>query len=210
MIVTARQLEELLKHTGKIVLPYRARLTPLAKDWIRQKKIEIGYSEAEDASSSAMPLATEPARRSLPAARKWLWWCDGPCGPAKAALATVSREAGYQTTEVAADPRRIAEAIRIIAKELKDGRADGAIVLVGNGALAMVYANRCPSIRAVLGTCIEAVEQGVRQVGANVLVIEHPYKSLQEAKTLLARFARTRPEVSEQVKKDLSELSSCE
>jgi hypothetical protein len=73
----------------------------------------------------------------------------------------------------------------------------------------MLYANRCPSLRAVLGTCLEAVEQGVRLVAANLLVIEHPYKTLQQTKTLLARFVRGRRELSDDVVKQLSELSSC-
>src|SRR5262249_26868302 len=140
---------------------------------------------------------------------KWLWWADGPCGPAKAALATVSREANLQATEIAVDPKRMDETVKIIAKDVKAGRVDGGILLVNNGAHAMIYANRCPSLRAVLGTCIEAVDQGVRLVAANVLVIEHPYKSLQQAKTLLAKFVRGKRELSEDVKRQLEDLSSC-
>jgi len=74
----------------------------------------------------------------------------------------------------------------------------------------MVFANRCPSLRAVLGTCIEAVDQAVRLVAANVIVIEHPYKSLQQVKTLLGRFLRGKRELTEDMKRQLSELSSCE
>ena len=48
MIYTARQLEDLWKangSNGQVVLPYRARLSPMASDWIKSKRIIIGYSD---------------------------------------------------------------------------------------------------------------------------------------------------------------------
>jgi hypothetical protein len=81
--------------------------------------------------------------------------------------------------------------------------------MVQNGAAAMVYANRCPSLRAVLGTCQEAVEQGVQLVAANVLVIEYPHRTLQQMKNMLARFAKAKRELSDEVKRELQELASC-
>lgn len=207
MIFTARQLEELFRAKGQITLPYRARLTPLAQDWLRQKKITIGYSDVDSPKGNTPPPPGTPA---VPVSLgNWLWWADGPCGPAKAALLGTSRELGFNATEIALDPRQLVDAIKQLAGELKGGKVNGGFLLVGNGAQAMVFANRCPSIRAVLGTCIEAVEQGVRLIGANVLVIEHPYKSLQQAKTLIGRFVRAKREFSPEVQKQLSELSSC-
>jgi ribose 5-phosphate isomerase RpiB len=207
MIFTARQLEELYRSNGKITLPYRARLTPLAQDWLRQKKIEVGYSDAE---ATKKPADNVGGFAGAPVAGKWLWWADGPCGPAKAALLSVTRESNVQPTEIGVDPKRIAEAVKIVAHELKTDKTSGAILLVSNGAAAMVFANRCPSIRAVLGTCIEAVDQAVKLVAANVIVIEHPYKSLQQVKTLLSRFLRGKRELTAEVKQQLSDLSSCE
>jgi ribose 5-phosphate isomerase RpiB len=206
LIFTARQLEEQLKRDGQVTLPYRARLTPLAQDWIRQRGIKIGYSDVaapeKEKSKPAEVIGSSSGGR-------WMWWADGPCGPAKAALLTVARETNLQTIEVGVDSKRIVEAVKVIADEVRNQRAQGGIMMVSTGALAMLYANRCPSLRAVLGTCLEAVEQGVRLVAANLLVIEHPYKTLQQTKTLLARFVRGRRELSDDVVKQLSELSSC-
>ena len=50
MFVTVRQIEDLYKSNGSnghVVLPYRARLTPLAQDWVRSKKVAVGYSDGE-------------------------------------------------------------------------------------------------------------------------------------------------------------------
>ena len=46
MIFTQRQLDQLLKLQGKIVLPYRARLSPAARDWVRHNKVAIGYDDS--------------------------------------------------------------------------------------------------------------------------------------------------------------------
>ena len=75
--------------------------------------------------------------------------------------------------------------------------------------MAVVYANRCPSLRAILGTCLDAVEQGVQQLAANVLVIEHPYKTLQQVKNMLSRFVRAKRGLSDDVKRQLQELATC-
>ena len=63
MIVTARQLEDLHRlngANGQITLPYRARLTPLALDWVRAKKVALGYSDVEKpANGHAATVAKE-------------------------------------------------------------------------------------------------------------------------------------------------------
>ena len=215
MIFTARQLEQMLKSDGRVTLPYRARLTPLAQDLIRQKKIEVGYAEGDPESASLpaptpMPAAgTSPTGSMENSATKILWWCDGPCGPAKAAVMAQSRESGISELGVAHEAGQLTTAIRRLASELKVHRDAGGILLVQFGAAAMVYANRCPSLRAVLGTCMQAVEQGSQQVAANVLVIEYPYMSLSQVKNLLIRFIRGKREVSQDLRQRLKELSSC-
>ena len=46
-------------------------------------------------------------------------------------------------------------------------------------------------------------------VAANVLVIEHPYKTLSQVKNLVSRFVRSRSELSDELKRNLAELASC-
>src|SRR3712207_337083 len=102
MIFTARQLEDLHKTNGHVVLPYGARLTPLAVDWARSKKIAVGYGPDELVKSQGNGAAktvggTDAARPQAAAAGAgapgaFLWWCDGPCGAAKAAVAAQAKE----------------------------------------------------------------------------------------------------------------------
>jgi hypothetical protein len=58
MFVTVRQLEDLHKQNGAnghVTLPYRARLTPLASDWVRAKKVVLGYSDGETKEPAIPP-----------------------------------------------------------------------------------------------------------------------------------------------------------
>ncbi len=210
MILTARQLEDLYKadgSNGQVVIPYRARLTPLAQDWIRAKKVKLGYADV--APTPGAKASDDKPKESPTGPNTLLWWCDGPCGPAKAALMAQAKETAMSPLSIAAEAKHTAAAVKAIAADVKAGKAAGGILIVKLGAAAMVYANRCPSLRAILGTCMESVDQGVREVAANVLVIEHPYKNLPQVKNLLARFAKGNRELSEDVKRQLGELSSC-
>jgi len=217
MFFTARQLEQLHRENGgngRIMLPYRARLTPAAQDWVRLKKVTLGYGEdgakpasAAIATSAVASPAASPAAST--AAGLLLWWCDGPCGAAKAAIAAQEKESLLRSVDLPQDAKQIVPAVKAIASELKAGSAASAVIAVQNAAVAMVFANRCPGIRAVVGTCLDAVEQGIQQVAANVLVIEHAHKTFPQIKTMLARFARAKRELSPDVQRQLAELSSC-
>ncbi|MGH7214414.1 MAG: RpiB/LacA/LacB family sugar-phosphate isomerase [Tepidisphaeraceae bacterium] len=218
MIFTARQLEQLHRANGHVTLPYRARLTPLARDWLKAKRVTVGYSDTDfekvgattkSNGNVAVVASPEPASATTSDPGAFLWWCDGPCGPAKAALTAQAKESNIKATEIAVDPKRIIDAVKLIAREVAGGRAAGGILLVQNGAAAMVYANRCPSLRAVLATCLDAVDQGVKLVAANVLVVEHPYKTLPQIKNFLSRFVRGRRELSDEVRQQLKELGTC-
>jgi hypothetical protein len=214
MIYTARQVEDLWKaNGGSVVLPYRARLSPLAADWVRAKKLVVGYADGDAAAlatkakevNGALAQALGDAAKGKPL----LWWCDGPCGTAKAALMAQARETTLVEADIPGEAKKLIAAIKHIASEVKAGKAGGAVLMVGAGATALVYANRCPSLRAILGTCLESVEQGIQQVAANVLVIEYPHKTLQQIKNILGRFARGQRRVGDETVAALKELASC-
>jgi hypothetical protein len=215
MIFTARQLQELHKSNGHVRLPIGARLTPMASDWVRARSIAVAYDEgpgpegpglAQSGASGAKPAPLGAgSRASAQNPGTILWWCDGPCGQAKAAIASQSRETFMQPF----DAKTIVFAVKHLAREIKADRAAAGILAVRSGAPAVVYANRCPSLRAILGTCREAVQQGLDQLAANVLIIEHPHQSLGQIRNLLGQFVRGRRNLSDEVKRELAELASC-
>jgi len=209
MIVTARQLQDLHKTDGHVRLPIGTRLTPMASDWLRAKRVTIVYGDAP--VSSAPTNASMPSRPSLAPSPSgvFLWWCDGPCGQAKAALASQSKETNFQPMPVTTEAKHIVGAVKHLAAEIKHDRATAGVLLVQSGAAAVIFANRCPSLRAILGTCRDAVQQGVEHLAANVLIIEHPYQTLQQVRNLLSQFVRLQRPLSEETKRQLQELSSC-
>jgi hypothetical protein len=210
MIYTARQLEDLHKgnSNGQLVLPYGARLTPLAIDWAKSKRIAIGYSNIEAIKPVARAIGVQASTPAI--GTPLLWWCDGPCGAAKAAIAAQSKETSLTGIEFPSEASSVARVVKHLAAEVKAGRALGGILLVQTGAAALLFANRCASLRAVLGTCLEAVEQGIGLVAANVLVIEYPHKTLSQVKNMLGRFARAGQRTpSDDVQHHLQELASC-
>jgi ribose 5-phosphate isomerase RpiB len=209
MILTQRQLEQLHNGNGQIVLPYRARLSPLAQDWVRKKKIDIGYADVT-ADLSPKLGASSPLPAQSPAQHaKWAWWCDGPCGPAKAAITNLSREANLATMQIPSEQKHLSLAIKTLASDIGSQKLDGGILLVKSGATAMVLANRCPALRAVLGTCLDSVEQGIAQMAANVLVIEHPYVTLMQARNLVSRFIKGKRILSDDIKQLIGQVASC-
>ncbi|HEX4056011.1 MAG TPA: RpiB/LacA/LacB family sugar-phosphate isomerase [Tepidisphaeraceae bacterium] len=205
MIVTARQLQDLQARDpsgDQIVLPYGARLTPLALDWAKSKRVKIGYGPAELAE------AGHPASAPLGLA-SLLWWCDGPCGSAKAALAAQARESNLAPIQLPNDAAHLVPAIKYLASQVKSQQASSGVLLVKSAAEAIVYANRCPAIRAVVGTCVESVDQGISAVAANVLVIEYVYKNFSQVRNLLTRFARATRNLSDETRRRLEELATC-
>src|SRR5205814_2752161 len=141
------------------VLPYRARLSPMASDWIKSKKITVGYSD------DGSPPKADPTPREKPAPvaapGSFLWWCDGPCGTAKAALSAQARESSLAEMDFLSEPGKLISVIRKLASEVKSNHAPGGLLMVSSAASALVYANRCSSLRAIVGTCLETVEQGI-------------------------------------------------
>jgi ribose 5-phosphate isomerase RpiB len=218
MIFTARQLEDLHRSNGRLTLPVGARLTPLASDWVRARKIAVEFNgnakPQADAAIRTPPLAASPHSSTHSADAPitpgtMFWWCDGPCGAAKAAIAAQARETILQPLQLPAEPKYLVAAVKQLARDMRSDRVSAGILLVSSGASAVVYANRCPSLRAILGTCRQAVQQGVEQVGANVLIIEYPHQTLPQARNLLSQFARGRRDLSEDVKQQFKELASC-
>jgi len=231
VFITARQLEDLHKShggNGHVTLPYRARLTPLAADFVRARKLVLGYAEvsaptgalvagASNSVGSASRTAGAAAQQTVRSADPtpiapgppYVWWCDGPCGPAKAAVVTEEKQTALRALHFKAHPTQIVPVIKSLAAEVKSGKVAGGVLLVQSAAQAIVYANRCKSLRAILGTCLESVEQGISQVAANVLIIEYPHKNLPQIRNMLSRFLRAPRTLSDDVKRQIEEFATC-
>jgi hypothetical protein len=190
-IITANQLQASMDAAsdGVAILTPDARLTPLANDLARQHPEKIRRASAlSQAAASATPRDT------------WLTWMDGHCPVAEQLVA--QRSGAFQSIRATS----LAQVVRDIANAVRTRRAVGGVLFVPNAAKAMCYANRCNTLRAVVGTCGEAVEQGVTEVGANVLVIEYPHHGERSMTLMVDRMLGQPPAAPPSVQRELSEL----
>jgi len=202
-IITANQLQEAMNASpdGKVLLAPDARLTPLANDLAREQKEKIKRGSAPVMANT--PQLAPSVAQPLP----WLWWIEGQCQ----AVADVTRQMQGFLRPLAAGPHGSAllQVVRDIASALKAKQIAGAMLFVPNAARAMCYANRCAAIRGVVGTCGEAVEQGVTELGANMLVIEYPHQGPRAMTAMVQRMMQQPPSAPPAVERDLADLHRC-
>jgi ribose 5-phosphate isomerase RpiB len=181
-IVTARRLQEAMAGAadGAVDLTPGARLTPLAQDLVRERP------------RCVRRVASAAAR---PASAPWLWWIEGACG-------TVERLAGargetLQTLNAPREASALPDVVRRLADAVRQGRASGGILFAPTAARALCHANRHPALRAAPGTCPEAVDQAIAELGANVLVVEPCYHGAEQIAAMVDRMTARPPAVPE-------------
>jgi ribose 5-phosphate isomerase RpiB len=204
--VTARQLEAV---GAKLVnLAPGAKLTPAGADYVRDRKIKVERAAAKSACGCGGTCCGKSGGGKKPATPgQWAWWIDGHCP----GVDQVVPQYGSSLAPIAARRQSsgLVEACGTLAQRIARGKVAGGVLFVRSAALAACFANRCPSVRAVVGTCTGAVEQGVKQLGANVLIVEYPYHGPESMRQMIDTFVKTpRPALS-QVERQLKELGRC-
>lgn len=196
-IITASQLQEALAAAkgDAVYLAADARLTPLANDLARQQAERIKRSSATSSGSgNAVDVAALP----------WLWWIDGKCPVVD--QVTTERAGRLRRATAGASPSALVQVVRELAGAIKAKKIAGGFLFVHNAARATCLANRCSSIRAVVGTCGEAVEQGVNELGANVLIIEYPHHGHRSTSGMIDRMLQQGPRPPAAVERELADL----
>jgi hypothetical protein len=193
-VVTGRRLDGV---TGGIVhIHPKATVTPLARDVIRERGLSVRWADDKAANPSAAASAD------------LLWWIDGQCP----AVDRITTELRNQLTPVPAARGRgnaLVRVIREVSQRVGKGEAGGAILFVPTAARPVAYANRCGNLRAIVGTCEGAVDQGVEQLAANVLVLEYPYHGHGAMRGMVDRFLAGERKLGDDVAGDLEELRRC-
>ncbi len=181
-------------HIGK-----GAILTPLAQDYIRDKNIQI-VNELGTASGEKISINTGAHSPTY-------WWIDGQC-PSVAKVIEALRP-----NTLASRERSSPDNLRLVVKELaalvKNKKVTGALLFVNSAARAVCYANRCHSLRAIVGTSDKAVADGIEHLGANTLILEYPLLGFKSMMALVKPFIESLHQPSAAVQKELSELMTC-
>ena len=200
-IVTANRLQAAMDGSpdGVAVLAPDARLSPLANDLARKFPNRIRRATSTPSTGGPNP--------DNAAALPWLWWIDGACPVVQEV--TTQRRDRLRPASAPHTPSALTQVIRDLAAAIRSHQVAGGMLFVHNAARAMCLANRCGSIRAVVGTCGEAVEQGISELGANVLVVEYPHHGHRSASGMVERMLQQPPRVPPSVERELSDLHRC-
>jgi len=204
-IITARKLQDAMDASpdGVALLAPTARLSPLANDLARQHKDRIRRASPIDQSADVSRGAGWQAGVTSP----WLYWIQRSCSVAEQIVAERTSVLSQMTASKA--PDALPQVVRDIAGAIKSRSSPGGIIFVPSAAKAMCYANRCPSIRAVVGTCTKAVEEGVDHLGANVMVIEYPHHGPESMAAMVDLMTKKAPSVPPQIERELADLQRC-
>jgi len=187
--VTARQIDA--AGGRDVYLAFGAKLTPLARD--RAKEVGVTIHRV---------VHDRPVSHPPKSCGKWAWFIDGQCSAA-------SRIVREREQLVVCAKKQLVDSLQCLAKAIHEGQRAGGIYFVPSAARAACYANRCASIRAVVGTCGQAVEEGLALLGANVLILEYPHHGYESMAGMVERFTTEDRDTPRDVADALKELSQC-
>jgi ribose 5-phosphate isomerase RpiB len=176
-------------------LAFGAKLTPLGRDRAKERGLTI------------QRVSSKAGAGGKSTANAWHWWIAGHCP----AVDQVTGDLKLSLMPLSAK-REMSQLHRVVAdlsKRVKTGNAAGAVLFVPTAARAICYANRCPSLRASVATCGEAVEQSIEQLAANVLVVEYPHHGPKAIRAMVERFITAARPSLPRVETQLKELASC-
>jgi len=172
-VVTAILLDDLLRTGKQIALPKDALVTPAARDWFRDHPIPVTWLDGRDDGKASLAVVMEPKLAEMRALRTML---DREGGVADVI------EPAPGTAGLASATRRLCG--KIVRREVTKG-----VVFANDGAVPVCVANKHKGIRAALGINVPTVEEAIRELGINVLVIEYPDQTPYRMKQMIGRLA---------------------
>ena len=191
--LTAEMIAARARGGSGLTLGSNEYLTPAARDYVGQCGIDVRRGDAPAAPVVMVPQAAASVEQAAHPAV-----LTGTIGlvvirydsKVQAALAGITR-LGVQTQGFADTPCSICNT-QAMCEALTAGRLAGGVVIDRYAAAPMLLAAKIKGIRPVQGVSAAAVEAGLRQYDANVLVIGCETVSIYEFRTMVGRFAAGR------------------
>lgn len=164
--------------SGPLLVAPRAVVTPAARDWLRERGIEIVRQQANHAPKSKPPVAVRvvlatSATRFEPAD-----------------LAANLRRAGHEVEQLARGG--LVEVVAELADRVARG-GDRGLLATDETHAALCLANRRAGVRAVTAADRTTLDKAVGAVGANLLVIDTSLVRPHLVRTLAIDFCRGGP-----------------
>lgn len=170
-VVTALLLDELRRAGQQIRLPKNALITPAAKDWFRDQRVTIQWVEEGEALRHSLAVVLDPAQPSM-----------------RAVMAMLEKMGSFEVIPPAATGvGPLASAVRRLCGKVHRREVTKGIVFTPDAFLPMVIANKHHGVRAILGTCLPAVQNACREMAANVLVIDTSHHAAYQTRQMIER-----------------------
>lgn len=186
--VTVRRLED--AQSQYILLTDDAKLTPAAQDYVKEQAIVIRRESDEPEKSDRKPV---------------MCWT---CNEAKE-MRSVKNQLAKIDGAVLLNEKKAAQMLKRAATAIKNGEAEVLVCFVKSGAVVNCMANRCPSLRAVVGTCEETVQQAIAELGVNVLIVEAPHHDGPGMRAVVDHFLRGQRTLPNAIAEQIKELGQC-
>jgi ribose 5-phosphate isomerase B len=162
-------------------------VTPLARDTLRERRIEVVTGEPLDAAAVA-GLAPPAAPRRVALA------CDHTGLVLKRAIAAHLRGAGLAVHDLGtdtADPVDYPDVAERVAREVARGEADAGIVIDGAGIGSAMAANKVAGIRAAMCPTTTIARYSREHNGANVMTLGATLLSAADALAIVDTWLAT-------------------
>jgi ribose 5-phosphate isomerase RpiB len=173
-VVTAILLNDLLRVGEEIRLQKQSLITPAARDWIKEHDVPITWLEDSNPGNGSLAVVMDDSLEEMRAMRTMLDRNGG--------LAEVIKP-GQEIDGLISATRKLCGMVN--RNEVSRG-----VVFAQDGAVPVCVANKHKGIRAALGMNVPMVEDAVRKLGVNLLVIEYPNMTTYQMKQMIERMLK--------------------
>ncbi|MDZ4817725.1 MAG: hypothetical protein SGJ20_01995 [Planctomycetota bacterium] len=179
-VVTLAEISEKLVGVRQLVVRRGAVVTPAVRDLLRERKVDLSYQIQKPTGKAIPDKATKAVARTIV-----LGLADTKYEPAK--LIQLLRQQGTQSERVANS------GLLSVMDELSDRVAingELAILLTGRAQAAVCLANRQRGVRAIVAAQQNDISDGIKLLGANMIVINPAGRSQFELRRMVELFCR--------------------
>ena len=172
---------------SELVIPPRARITPMARDLAFQKGVTFVTGRSAEPLAPAASAARQPVRVAVAS--------DHGGYELKAQLIPLLKEMGERPVDLGPDSAEVSvdypDFASLVAREVSEGRVHLGIIVDGAGIGSAMVANKVPGVLAANCWNAAAARNAREHNHANVLTLGSGHLDLAGAREVLAAFLST-------------------
>lgn len=178
-LVTVKSLLAQMRDGHAVEIVDDALITPAAAEWLATNRVQVRRSRQTVEVKESAPRLHLVGDAGCTRCQTLLSMLDRTVGPVEFRPCQGRREG-------------LLAALKTMCVALAECDRRRGVVLVRDGAVASAVANKHPAVRAAIVTRAGQLTMLVREMGLNLLIIEHDAVSLRQARALIETFAAGR------------------